>query len=700
MLTCEKCQFQIEEGSKFCPECGCPIFETVFCPECGEKASTQFAFCQSCGAPFVDEPATEPVPPCPNGTKHFLYLLIEKYKKLASTKAMLAVCAVAVIVITGLVFIPSVVRGKGTPSLLYFKDGEVQLTKLPQMKPLELTSRLSDNNLYWGLNSYYESNIFTFFTWFSEDQKYIYYPDRIEQDGTATYYYRNLNNTTSADTAEKIDSEICLGFAQLSKDGTRFLYIKGPDRRLYFCNLKDKERLDSDVTNFYINDAGTYVVYVTTDGTIYEMDLKGSKRDKIKIDSNAVIVETLNDLTEVYYIKDGSLYCKQRGKERVKIASDVDSVVSIVDASNIYYTKREENTSSLLDHIEDDMIQTDRAAIEPIRPNQSDYETEVWVEGGFFYPGRWSTQIDWDAYNRAMQEYEAQYRIYSPKRSRDQLRSELASQTITLSNVILYYYDGTNQTQIADGIANSITRSGKSPVLAYSRYSISDPIQVKLSEIHTISAVKETIAQARFEPDTMVYVAYKANEFTIEHDKATDFLFNDSGTALYFREDDSLKKVTIDKGTLSTPVALDEDVSHYRFGNENDNMFYFKDAKDGNADLYYNGELLAIDVKMSTLYNFKDSSSVLYLAECSTQNQQGTLYLHKGGKAIKIADDVHSFVAENESNIAYLCDYSIGRLKGDAYLFKGAGKAVRIDTDVSALVWKARLMDRSASYEW
>ena len=55
MVTCDNCNSKLEEGSKFCPNCGNKIFETVFCPNCGEKSSSGFDFCEKCGASMKAE---------------------------------------------------------------------------------------------------------------------------------------------------------------------------------------------------------------------------------------------------------------------------------------------------------------------------------------------------------------------------------------------------------------------------------------------------------------------------------------------------------------------------------------------------------------------------------------------------------------------------------------------------------------------
>ena len=76
-----------------------------------------------------------------------------------------------------------------------------------------------------------------------------------------------------------------------------------------------------------------------------------------------------------------------------------------------------------------------------------------------------------------------------------------------------------------------------------------------------------------------------------------------------------------------------------------------------------------------------------------TKNRDGTLNIYNNGKTTKISDDVNSFVAEDEKNISYLTNYDIEKEKGDAMLYNGSDKRVKVDSDVAVLLWKRDLID-------
>lgn len=56
MKFCPKCQIDVREDAKFCPNCGGALVEketTKFCGHCGAKVTAEMKCCPQCGASLV-----------------------------------------------------------------------------------------------------------------------------------------------------------------------------------------------------------------------------------------------------------------------------------------------------------------------------------------------------------------------------------------------------------------------------------------------------------------------------------------------------------------------------------------------------------------------------------------------------------------------------------------------------------------------
>ena len=47
-MNCPNCKADIEDGSKFCPQCGLKL--PAYCPKCGRQVEEDERFCIECGA--------------------------------------------------------------------------------------------------------------------------------------------------------------------------------------------------------------------------------------------------------------------------------------------------------------------------------------------------------------------------------------------------------------------------------------------------------------------------------------------------------------------------------------------------------------------------------------------------------------------------------------------------------------------------
>lgn len=671
MITCPNCNKQLEDGTKFCDSCGKQIAETIFCQNCGKESSSEFAFCQNCGASLVEE-AISP----DNGEKKKFALPKLPFK--LSKKWVAIGCACIAFVLVAVLVSSTLFSGGGNNNnyALYLKDDEMYFTNNSKAEPWQVTTRLfDDGSSEDDLADYaYEIGEYTYLT---DDGKILFYIDKIDEDDTgASLFYRYVNKPEK--DPEKIDSEVRTYI--VSENGKLVTYLKGEEGTLYQHDLTDKEKIDSDVSNYVVSDNGKKIIYLDKEGRMY---LKNAGKDKEKLDSDVTgLYHISEDYKTVYYKKEDSLYKKVEGKDKEKIASDVSSVVSVYDSGEAYYLKEDSSAVTLLDYVEDDLKDADAAMVEPIAPD---------------YPSIWDYD-DYDAYEAASNQYKADYEAYRTAREawydkqvRDDLREDLAEKTMENKSYTLCYFNGKEEKVLTEEYASNLAAAGDSPVMIFSVYNPTSVTKVKLSEIDYASEIEDMVKEA-LTSSSEKYVAVKDSLTVIEQNEAQDFDISFDGKTVYFLDDVSeesrhgdVYKMKISGKKPQKPELYDSDVYSYSAYIYNDKYVYYKDVKDSEGELYVDKQKIDYDVKLYDFVFPDESDAVIYMTDWNDEKAYGTLKMFKKGKAVKIADDVHSYEITPNDEIMYLYDYSANRKKGELYNYKNK-KAKKIDEDVVAIV--------------
>ncbi|MCL2747428.1 MAG: zinc ribbon domain-containing protein [Oscillospiraceae bacterium] len=418
MKTCPGCKSVLADDAAFCPECGAPYREALppftspqqqrgqqqqqrqqvaYCPGCGAEIGAETPYCPHCGSPvsapgqwgsFIFDDDDDG-----NGKK--------KGRRLKIRPLFIGVAAaVAVVGIAILAFL--LLRGgpSGSSYLVYAKDKQLQYSQLSESGSFQLTARLFDSDTPHAIEF---MNMYPYVL-VSNDGRYVFYPDRSDNN-TYTYYWRETGAKDG--DATKVDSDI-VGIPSLSQDGGKLFYVRDEDMSLYVYDRAsgEKNKLDGDIVNVMVNDAGDYLLYTReVDGevSIYETIVKGIIGEKEKIDSNVAICQVFVNEKKVFYTKEESLYCKEYGKGKEKLASGVTRVLTFTsetgaDDPYLYYLKSNMTTSRLSSFINDDLANSDQNLVEPsyptypampIMPIESDYPaTETWI------PFDWGNLLD------------------------------------------------------------------------------------------------------------------------------------------------------------------------------------------------------------------------------------------------------------------------------------------------------------------
>ncbi len=705
MVTCPKCNKELSDGTKFCDNCGTQIFETIFCPNCGQQTSTEFAFCQNCGASLTGTPVEEQTAAAVPAEK----------KKIPKKGILFGGIGVAFVVV--LILVISMISGGGGKSknnyALYLKDSEIYFTDLKKnSEAWQLTSRLIDTD---NMNDQSLANSgYTLgrYTYMSEDGRYIFFPDKIDDSSEGFNLYFKEAAKSGAE-AIKIDSNV--QSYTVNTNATLVTYIKGEEGNLYQYNIKEdsKDKIASEIRDFDVSDDGKKFGFLTSDNSIY---LKYADQDKEKIASDVTsLAHITEDFSTVYYIKDGSLYKQAGDADKEKIASNVQNVIRIYDSGEIYYLTAEDGEISLMDYVTDDMKDADASLTEPSYPTYPDYPnspswwqydtTEDYNAAYEAYEDAceaWETERD-----RIETEYNAAREAYYAKQSRDALREELEGKTLDQSDCSLCFYNGKEEVVITDAFANNYTCANEEPVIAYTAYNQSDVEKIKLSEIENIYDIENMVEAALFS-STERYIAVKETASVVEQEKeATNFRINPSGTVVYYIDDipneknyGELYRISITNGAVGKAEVYDSDVFTNGGYFINDAEFeYFKDYKEGKGELYINKNKIDYDVAVYSVNADSDHNNIFYYTDWNSDKEYGTLKVYNGEESVKIADDVHDEVIAPDGRVLYLYDYSSNYYKGELHEWSN-GKTRKLDDDVICILPIIDGKDRGGYYGW
>lgn len=593
--------------------------------------------------------------------------------------------SIALIVIAGLVWFLSkdksssetIFSGKGETGqyVVYLKDDKVLVKQNgSQDKATVLFSVIND---YFQLET------------MKTLDKLIVFPDQFDE--LETSYTLSYVNIEQLEDKQKIDSGVNDFF--INEKGTQIVYTKNNNQSndLYLYNFKESVKLDSNIQ--YILDAdpaGKLVIYYKDDA-LYQWELQGSKGPE-KIDDNSIFIESNGDLTKIYYTKDRELYLKEAGKASVKLIDEFDSLIQVKDNGSMYYLVTEVNEIPLSHYVNDDYASEDSSIKEP---DESDYyviqEYTDWWGDTYEYE-----EFDWNGYEYA-------YDRYEEKLERDQLRAELQNNTVTQVNNILYYFDGKQSTKITDKFAHftSVTNQDTAPILTYYKQIVSALDKKNLSELYTVDDIvydTYNLVETDYENN---YIALADQEIQYDNDEMRYFTLSPAGDSIYFvryfdEGKSKIVKLPIANNKLEQEITVTENEKGYLyFGFHQNKLLQFSNVRKMEtnydfkefAELYIDGQYIDDRVDPDNYRIDPEDKSMLYFTGYSAFSQSGALFQYKENKSTKVADDVHNYIKHNANEFAYISNYDINKRYGDLY-YRTAGKetAYLIDEQVTTVI--------------
>lgn len=702
MITCPKCNKVLSDGAKFCSACGAPVFETIYCPNCGKQTSTEFAFCQSCGASLTETPAEEPPVAAP----------AKKKKRLPKAVVFggIGVAAIALLVFV-ISLLSSGSGGKAESDyVFYVKDKEIYAADLRKdSEAWQLTTHLVDSNGVENEDIADSPRRLSWATYVSEDGRYIFFPDKMEYDVNVYGYDLYYKEVAKPDAeAVKIDSEVDYYVVNPSATIVTYSNNDGSGIRsdLYQYKISDdsKVKIASGIGGFDVSDDGKKIVYYDFEGSLY---LKCADKEAEKIASDVwQNYRVTSDFSTVYYRSGrGVLYKQVEGADKVKIADADDvSVIEIYDSGEIYYVTREIKALPIKDYVTDDMKDADASITEPdlpdypdapSRPSRGNYNTYAEYDAAYA-----AYEDDYKAWGAEVSRLRLEYSVASDKwygkQIRDELREALKEETMVRVICSLCYYNGTEEVVITDALSTSSDAFSKSasncasetPVIIYPAYNQSSFEKVKLSEVKSISDIKDMV-EAAFASSSETYVAVRATATVIEQGKENFMLFEinstGTGTEIYCANDvpdgkmyGDLYCISITDGVIGEAEVYDSDVYYDSIFLGSDVVEYFKNFKNGKGELYINKNRVDYDV----CFAYGGPAKVLYFTDLDDNKEYRTLKVYDGKESIKISDNVsYYYDVTPDGRVLYLYDYSSNDHKGELYEWFN-GETRKIDDDV------------------
>ncbi len=682
MITCPNCNKQLVDGTKFCTGCGtrleavasvvaepvaAELAKTV-CPSCGKQLLESAKFCTGCGAKLeaiakAEAPIVEPT------VAESPAVDTPKKKKSNVLVPVLICCIGAMVVAIAIVLAFVLFGGKSAKNNygLYIKDDELFFSNAKNSS-WQLTDNLFEAVDVDGDEIAESSYVFSKAVHMSENGKYLFFPDRIEEDDEGfNLYFKKVSQKADA---KKIDSDIVQYV--VNKKGNLVTYVK--DGNIYQYNIsKDlKDKLAKNIKFYTVSEDGKKLFYISEDGLYFK---NGNKAEQ-KLSNDITRIEGVTkDYKAVYYIKGDNLYKHVVGKDRVKIASNVDNVLKIYDSGELYYTKSASNELSLWDFIIDDMKAIDDAMAELVKPEYPEYSNYDSIDDYF---------VAVEEYNVAFREYLDSMNAYYEKEARDDLRDRLKNEIVSKVGNSLCYYDGKNETVLTDKFSSTtVDVAQDKAVIAYSEVKESEFEKVMLSEIDSIYDVKDKVLEA-LGVEGENYVAVKGNAQGFNNDKVTSIIVNNEGTAIYYFENldkdnnsADLYTAPVKKNGLGKAKLYDSEVYIYSLSVYGDKVIYYKDYQNNLGDLYMNKKKVDFDVVIARY--FEKADKLIYITDLDNKENTYTLKVYHKGKGQTVYEEVSNFTLTNDGKILYVLD-------NHALFVWNNGKTKQCDDDIDCLI--------------
>ncbi|MCM1113422.1 MAG: zinc-ribbon domain-containing protein [Muribaculum sp.] len=712
MMKCPNCNKELEDGSRFCDECGTPIPETAVQEAATEQAATGEAP-EAAQAVVTDKApeAAQTTEASGNTEKSGNAETQEKAAETAEpvkaaapeTAPQTAAPQTAAPQAAQTVFCPNC--GKPLPAGSVFCDncgtnmaaasnaqipapnGEAgQPKKKKSLAPilgiaaacvvvvvLAAAGLFAVSQTGGGSSRNYAMYI---------KEKELFYSD-LKQKNPSQITERLVDAADLSNSSLLYAGSSLAAFITISDDGKTLFF---PDKinqsdngfTLYYSKIAKlgdtAVKIDSDMYLYQVSDKADYVIYLKDGDSLYCYDVK--KADKEKIAGNVEGFAVSGDGKQVYYINDeGTFYLWTKGKDKEKIESDIYEVnyvsddfktVYYIKGDNLYKKEMKKEREKIASDVSRVLKVYESGSVYYLKDSEEELSMDLFVSDDMkeedlnLEEPQYPSYFSYDSrseYDKAVEEYQEAANRYDAKRSRDYMRERMEEYTPYVDISILCYYDGKKETELSDGYISRQQIAADAETMIFSMFNEEAVDKVKLSSAVENSMSCDEIVSDAVQSATLYSLAQKDTVTEFEIEDAHSFRIDSEGKKiLYISEYDSdknngsLYRMTVNNRGLSDAELIEEDVYGGRFGFAGDLCVYYTDVKDKKGDLCVDGKVVAYDA-------------------------------YVGGDPLVISGE--SFVVDDAGAYYYVTDYNSDKQQGTLSYYAN-GKSVKVADDVFA----------------
>ena len=709
----------------------------MICPKCGGNINEGDKFCQNCGAKL-------------NGAER---------KKVNGKKIFIAggaIIAAGAIGLAGVTVFKNL--NKTDNAYVYFSDGQYELlTDLKKGRGISFSSGTEDNYDKSGLVK------------FSPDGKYIYYYSQYFTGGytgtlcRAEWAKLQQNSAKNQNYIDVVASNVSTYF-RFVQDG---IVYTNDSNDLYYYNGKESIRIAKSVMN-YMTDGSDRVIYTVgnEDGSddsletyrLYGINLDAPEEKK-KLASDVSYIVNQDDFDNILYSKSTSddtadLYVVGFDKERECLGEQTSNIY--YKDGEIYYTVSNGNSVSLYDYVNDPENSTDteendedtRAYYEPLDwyCYEEDYD-EIYTscsQACTFLTDEEQTSIEGQSEDEFKQ-FTEKYKNLENEQGYFLVTDEIKEDLIKLSEDYGEGYEDewlefcfakkTDQNSYDDWADNSeymreqlkdtannyplsnlcCYKDGKvttisEDVIAVKNYANSfsyatkDMItdRIKLEDVNECSDVENLFKVTLGEQSCLI--PYDQDASTVKFSKESAEYLNNVGsdTWIYVYMVGNSVYVMEDDGTLMTAQIKDSVAGEFTkvaddavyLGKSDTTYYYGIETDTSDYDIYSctdgKSTLKAEDIELDDFAVYDDM--ILVATMGSSYSEYELSMISENGNQVIIADDVSQYVRANEKNMLYISD-------GDLYVYDGKERKM-LEMDVDYFWAKDNIEMKLKTDEW